>query len=82
MNIKLAKIRRRDVGRRFELLKKACHNVAIRVSLLSVQTLALVLLRCFFSRYKFPKFSPQENPLAAHPSQFVRVIGIFIESKY
>lgn len=83
MNIKLSKIRRRDIGRRFELLGKACHNVAVRGAILILQTLALALLRCFFSRYKFPTFSPQENPVVAHPSQFVRVIElIFLLSKF
>lgn len=74
MNIKLSRIRRRDIGRRFELLKKDCINVAVRGFILLMQTLALALLRCFCSRYQFPKFLPQENPVAAHPSQFVRVI--------
>lgn len=72
MNIKLSRIHRRD-ARRFEPLRRACHNVTVRATVLIIQTLALALLRCFCSRYKFPKFSSQENPLAAHSSQFVRV---------
>lgn len=80
MNVKLPRIRRRDIGRRFELLRRACHKVAVRGSLLILLTLALTLLRCFCSRYKFPVFLPQENPIAAHPSQFVRVS--FVELQY
>ena len=73
MNAKLPKVKRSYVARRFEFLRKANRNVIIRVSILMLQILSLVIVRSYFSRYKLPKFTPQENPVAAHPSQLVRV---------
>lgn len=73
MNVKVPKIHRREISRWYEFLWKCCHTVIIRCVWLILMTIALALLRLFCSRYKLPKFTPQENPLAAHPSQFVRV---------
>lgn len=73
MNVRLPRVRRRDISRRFEFLRRSCHAVIVRCGILTLMTLALILLRCFCLRYTFPKFAPQENPVAAHESFYTRV---------
>lgn len=77
-NATLPKVRRRDVSRRFEFLRKNCQAIIMRCLYLTLMTIGLMLIRGFWAQYKLPTFLAQENPIAAHPNLFTRVSGFFV----
>lgn len=73
INVKLPVVSKSDISRRFEFLWQNCQSAIMRTLCLALMTCPLMLFRCFCSQYKLPNFTPEENPVAAHPSLFVRV---------
>lgn len=73
MDFQLPKIRKSEKKERFSHLFQSNKNVIVRCAILSGMMITLVIFRSFLLGYDIPKFLPEENPIAAHPSLFTRV---------